>query len=126
MNEEELELKKLITKARTLKSLVSKNTDILKKVKEELRIFMVDSGIKEFDGVVIRRSFSKFDLELLRLENPKVFEKYCIREEHIIPAHTEYENTITKKNLDKLKETYPTIWNDPDYREELTARVYGL
>ena len=115
----ENELKKLIDEARDIKKISTR----LAPIKEKIRIFLIDSGIKECEGVEIRRSFSSLDLELLRLEKPELFERYCQREEHTI---TTFNNTITKNNLEKIQEEHPEIWNDTDYRRELTARLYGL
>lgn len=120
---EEDELKTMIEECRALKAEVGTKNKTLKKMKEDLRVFMIDSGIKTFAGVEIRRSFSSLDLELLRLEEPDIFGKYCKYEERTIVT---FDSTITKKNLEKIKEKHPTIWNDPDYRKEMTARLYGL
>lgn len=117
------EIKELIQKCRELKAEVGIKSSELKELKEELRVFMIDSGIKEYNGVEIRRSFSSFDIELLRLEKSKLFERYCTREEHKIVT---FENSISKKMLKLLSEEHPELWNDPDYREEKTARLYGL
>lgn len=119
----ENELKTMIKECRDLKAEVGTKNKILKKLKSELRIFMIDSGIKNCDGVEIRRSFSSLDLELLRLEEPDIFGKYCKYEEHTIIT---FDSTITKKNLEKIRLNHPNIWNDPDYRKEMTARLYGL
>ena len=95
----------------------------LKYLKDQLRTFMIDSGIKEYDGVEIRRAFSSFDIELLRLEKSELFERYCTREERKIIT---MENSISKKMLKLLREEHPELWNDSDYRKEGTARLYGL
>lgn len=113
----------LIQKCRALKAEVDTKTSTLKNLKEELRTFMIDSGLNEYDGVEIRRSFSAFDLELLRLEKPGLFDRYAGREEHTIVT---FENVITKEKLKLLQKEHPELWNDSDYRKELTARLYGL
>ena len=120
---EEKELKDLIIRCRSMKKEVGRQTSILKEMKEELRTFLIDSGIKKYDGVEIRRSFSSFDIELLRLEKPNLFERYCTREERKIIT---MENLISKKMIKLLKEEHPELWNDTDYRKEGTARLYGL
>ena len=117
------ELKELIAKCRTLKAEVGIKNSELKRLKEELRVFMIDSGLNKFDGVEIRRSFSTFDLELLRLERADLFERYAKREEHTIIT---FENSITKEKLKLLQKEHPDLWNDPDYRKERTPGLYGL
>ncbi len=117
------EAEDLIFIIQTLKDEVGVKSKILNERKIELRIFLIDSAIKEYMGVKISRSFSSLDLELLRLEQPELFERYCKREEHTI---TTFDNTITKDNLKKIQEEHPEIWNDQDYRKELTARLSGL
>ncbi len=84
---------------------------------------MIDSGLKDAYGVEIVRAFSRLDIELLRLERPELFERYCTRKEIKI---TTFENKISKKNLETFREAYPELYNDPDYRKELTARLKGL
>ena len=123
MSNEEDQLKEMIKQVRQQKAVTDANTEGLKDLKDKLRVFMVDSGIKNYDGLEIRRSFSSFDIELLRLEKPKLFEKYCTREELKIVT---FENSIDKKMLKLLSEEHPELWTDPDYREEKTARLYGL
>lgn len=122
----ELKLKMLIFKAREMKEKATVINGDLKKIKEELRTFLIDSGIKKYEGVELRRSFSKFDLELLRLEHSVLFELFCEREKITIPAKITFNNTISKKNLEKLRDKHPELWNDVDYRKEGTARLYGL
>ena len=100
------ELLDLIKQGRNLKEEISEKNSLLKKTKEKIREIMIDSGLKEFEGVQIRRVFSSFDLELLRLEHPKVFERFATREEHTI---TTFENKITKKNLQILQKEYPEL-----------------
>ena len=117
------ELKDLISECRAAKTEMGEISKTLKYLKNQLRTFMIDSGIKEFDGVEIRRAFSSFDIELLRLEQPKLFERYCTREEKLI---TTINNIISKKNMEKIRVEHPELWNDIDYREEGTARLYGL
>lgn len=96
----------------------------LKPLKDKVREFMIDEGIPEINTdefqVSIKRAHSSFDLELLRLEKPELFERYCKREEHTIIT---FENKITKANLEKIKEKHPELWNDKDYRKELTPRL---
>lgn len=124
MNEEELELIKIINSARAHKKSISVETDILKKEKEWIRHFFVDSGITEkIEGVSVVRAFSSLDIELLRLEHPKLFERYCIREEHTI---TTFDNIISKEKLKLIQKEHPEIWKDKDYRKELTPRLKGL
>ncbi len=119
--EEEIELKELIKQIRQQKTIADASDDVLQDLKEKLRVFMIDSGIKEYDGVEIRRAVS-FDLELLRLEHPDLFEKYCTRIERIT-----YKN---EWNSVKLKEyfikTHSEIYRDTDYFHEKKAGVYGL
>lgn len=117
------ELKNLIEKCRVVKEMVNSKNSELKELKEQIRVFMIDSGIDKCEGVEVRRSFSSFDLELLRLENPELFERYATREKQVI---TTFDNKITKEKLKLLQKEHPELWNDPDYRKELTARLYGL
>ena len=121
--ETETELKDLINRCRSMKAEVGRQTSILKEMKEELRTFLIDSGVSKYDGVELRRSFSSFDIELLRLEKAELFERYCTREERKIIT---MENSISKKMLKLLREEHPELWNDTDYRKEGTARLYGL
>lgn len=117
------DLKELIDKCRELKQTVGIKSQELSALKDELRVFMMDSGISEYDGVKIKRSFTAFDLELLRLEKPELFERYATREEHTIVT---FENVISKEKLKLLQKEHPELWNDSDYRKERTASVYGL
>lgn len=117
------ELTRLIGSAKKLKREIKEENSKLSNLKTQIRDFMIDSGISELEGVKCNRAFSSFDLELLRLEKPKLFERYATREEQVI---TTYENKITKKKLELLQKEHPEFWNDPDYRKELTARLYGL
>lgn len=118
---EENELIGLIAEVRARKAVAVKTAGNLKESKEQLRIFMVDSGIKEYDGVEIRRSIS-FDLELLRLEHSDLFEKYCEREEKTV-----FKNSWKNKKMKGLfMRDNIEISRDPDYRSEKTPAVYGL
>lgn len=119
----ETELKELISMCRTLKGEVGTKTKNLNNLKSELRTFLIDSGIKKCEGVEIRRSFSSFDIELLRLERFELFERYCTREEQ---KTITFKNSISKKMLTLLRDEHPELWNDQDYRKEGTARLYGL
>lgn len=118
---EETELIGLIAEVRARKAVSVKTAWNLKESKEQLRIFMVDSGIKEYDGVEIRRSIV-FDLELLRLEHSDLFEKYCEREEKTV-----FKNSWRNKKMkDLFMRDNPTLSRDADYRSEKTPAVYGL
>lgn len=117
------ELKGMIKAVREKKKRAGFVSRQLNNMKEALRVFMIDEGIQEYDGVSIRRSFSSFDLELFRLEHPDEFAKYCKYEEI---KTINFNSTCTKENLGKIRSKLPNIWNDPDYRKELTARIMGL
>lgn len=94
-------LKELIQKCRVLK--------------EELRTFLIDSGIKEFDGVEIRRAFS-FDAGWFKIKHPGLADKF-LKEETIITIR----DIVDKKGL---KKHAPEIYQD--CLAEGTARLYGL
>lgn len=123
MNLKMNKIQELIQECRDLKKEVGIKNKELTKLKKTIRIYMIDSGIEEFDGVKIRRGFSAFDLELLRLEKSNLFERYATREEHTIVT---FENKITKEKLKLLQKEHPELWNDPDYRKERTPSLYGL
>ena len=116
------ELKYMIAQCREMKGEAERSNQYLKELKDKLRTFMVDAGVNKYEGVEVRRAFSLFDAELLRIELPEVFERFFerVREEIIT-----YRND-PKKEFKKLKELYPDLWNDEDYRKEQTARLYGL
>jgi len=116
-------IKELIQECRELKKELGIKNKELTRMKNAIRLFMIDSGIPEIDGVKIRRGFSAFDLELLRLEKHDLFERYAIREEHTIVT---FENVITKEKLKLLQKEHPELWNDQDYRKEKTPGLYGL
>ena len=109
------ELKELINKCRALKVVVGVKSAELKGLKEELRTFMIDSGIKDFDGVELRRAFS-FDHGWFKMEYPELAKKF-IRQETV----TTTRDVVDKKGIEK---------NAPEaYRAclaEGTARLYGL
>jgi len=110
-----LELEELIQKCRVLKKEVKVKDTELKKLKEELRTFLIDSGIKEFDGVEIRRSFS-FDAGWFKITYPNLADKF-IKEETI----TTVRDVVDKKGIQKhCPEEYR------DCLAEGTARLYGL
>jgi len=109
------ELKELVSQCRALKVIVEIKNDELKGLKEELRTFMIDSGIKEFDGVEIRRAFS-FDAGWFKITYPNIAEKF-IKEETIKTVR----DVVDKKGI---KKHYPE-----EYQvclAEGTARLYGL
>ena len=112
------EAEDLIFIARELKKEVKIKSGALNKIKEELRIFLVDSGIKKYNGVEIRRVIS-FDAELFRLENPKVGEALYKKTETIT-----VDWKLSKKNKDIIKTKYPDKYKS--CLEEQTARLYGL
>ncbi len=114
----ENELKVMIDECRRLKVEVGEKSKNLRKLKEELRIFLIDSGLKNYDGVEVRRAFS-WDTELFRIENPKLADIYILREERMV-----VDNILTSKNKKKIKENHPDIYRQ--YLEEGTARLYGL
>jgi len=109
------ELKELISKCRALKAEVGIKNSELKELKEELRVFMIDSGLNKFDGVEIRRAFS-FDNGWLKLKYPDLAVKF-IKEETI----TTIRDVVDKKGLQKhAPEEYKACL------AEGTARLYGL
>ena len=112
------ELSVLIQKARMANEKYKLVGKELKAIKEDLRIFMIDSGIKKHAGVEIRRGFS-FDREAMRLEHPKIAEAYFVIEEIITVNHN-----LTKKNQEKIREQHPDIYRK--YISEKTPAVYGL
>ena len=116
------ELEDLIEKARSLKINADKSNKELKAIKEELRIFMIDSGIKEYQGVEIRRSFS-FDVGALKMDYPKLYSKYVIEEEKTI-TKTTIDIKFPKKNKDKLREEHREAFIDCNV--ENTPQVRGL
>lgn len=121
MSSEEKSLKSLIATVRAVKAESNARKEAFEEVKDQLRIFMIDSNIKEYDGVEIRRQLS-FDLELLRIEHLDIFEKYCDQEEKTV-----FKNTWKNKKMKALfMRDNPDISMDPDYRSEKTAGVYGL
>lgn len=109
------ELKELIEKCRVLKKEVGVKGKELAKLKEDLRTFMIDSGLKEYDGIEIRRSFS-FDIGWLKVTYPKLAQQF-VKEESI----TTIRDVVDKKGLQKHA--------PEEYKEclaEGTARLYGL
>lgn len=109
------ELRELISECRELKKEVAQKSSNLNKLKEKIREFMIDSGVKEIDGVEIRRSFS-FDQGLFKMKYPDLAEKF-IREETI----TSVRDVVDKKGLKKhASEEYRSC------EVENTARLYGL
>lgn len=111
-------IKSMIEVIREIKEKANFYSNQLRSLKKDLRIFMIDSGIDEYDDIEIRRAFS-FDVELFRLEQPKLFEVYAVREEV-----TSFRNKMTKANKDKLQKDHPEIYKE--YIEEKTAQLRGL
>lgn len=110
-----LELIKAVRKAKEISSMAKDNFD---DVKEKLRGFMIDEGIGEYNGVVIRRTFS-YDTGALKLEFPKLAKIYV---EAITTTKT--KDVISKKNLTIMKAKHPEAYNS--IRVENTAQVRGL
>ncbi|HEC40836.1 hypothetical protein LCGC14_0938140 [marine sediment metagenome] len=117
------ELKGMIKAVREKKKRAGFVSRQLNNMKEALRVFMIDEGIQEYDGVSIRRNFSSFDLELFRIEHPVEFAKYCKYEEQKVIT---FNSTCSKENLEKIRIKFPNLWNDSNYRKEKTAGLYGL
>ena len=114
----ENELKNLIEMARELKKQVGQKNEELKLIKEELRTFLIDSGIKEYDGVEVRRVIF-FDAELFRLENPEIGDALYKKTETVT-----VDWKLSKKNKEIIKEKYTDKYKS--CLEERTARLYGL
>ena len=115
------ELKYMIEECRACKAEAKETNERLKYLKDNLRTFMVDAGVNKYEGVEVRR-VKTFDLELLRIEYPVLYRRYCSRIQKIV-FKNEWQSKASKelfqkKNID--------IYNDPDYLEEKTARLYGL
>lgn len=114
------ELEDLIDRCRDAKAETSAMSKTLKVLKEKLRVFMIDSGIKEYNGVEIRRSFS-FDIGVFKIVYPELSKQYVKEETKTI---TSTYDVFTKKNKEKLREDHPDIYNDCNV--ENTAQVRGL
>jgi len=115
------EIQKLIDSLRAAKKAKEDVDKSYKKLQDDVRTFLIDSGLKEFDGVEIQRVMS-FDYELLHLEHPDLFERYIDRYEKMA-----YKDSWKSEKLKKeFQEKYPDIWNDKDYRTEKTARLKGV
>lgn len=118
---EESELKELIKQVREQKAMTDANTEGLKHLKDKLRVFMVDSGVHEYDGVQCRRVLT-FDMELLYLEHHDIFKQFCTR----IEKHTHKNEWNDKKAKERFMNLHPDIYKDKDYLEEKTARLTGV
>jgi len=109
------EITDLIEQCRVLKKEINKKNKKLNTLKEDIREFMIDSGIKEIEGVEIRRSFT-FDQPLF------------LHEQKEIAADFKTEETITTINIkfDKkgLEKTHPELYRK--YLIENTPRLYGI
>lgn len=108
-------LHELIKKCRELKAEVGIKNIKLDELKEKLREIMIDSGLIEYDGIEIRRSFS-LDIGWLKMKHPELAKKF-VKEETI----TTIKDVIDKK---ALKKHAPEIYKE--CLAEGTARLYGL
>jgi len=112
------ELQVLIEKCRLAKRKSDGASENLKILKEDLRIFMIDSGIEKHAGVEIRRTFS-FSIPLLQSKFPDMAKRYV----EIITTTSTTEK-LSAKNKKLIKEEHPEV-----YREiiaENTPQVRGL
>ena len=114
------ELSLLIAESRGVKARADANNKELKKLKEKLRVFMIDSGIKECDGVKIRRTFS-FDVGALRLDYPELAKLYVKEETKTV---TSTYDVFDKKDKERLREDHPDVYRECNI--ENTAQVRGL
>ena len=108
-------IKELIQECRELKKELGIKNQELTKMKKSIRLFMIDSGIPEVDGVTTRRSFS-FDVGMFKMKYPKMAEKYT-REETI----TTIKGIIDKDGIRK--------YHPEEYKKcvvEGTVKLYGL
>lgn len=116
------ELEDMINMIRELKKTNRLSTLNLKIAKEELRTYMIDSGIKEYDGVEIRRTFS-WDMGIFRKDYPELYKEYVVEEVKTV-TQTITDVKFPKKMKDKFKEEQTDA-----YREiivENTAQIRGL
>ena len=114
------ELSLLIAESRGVKARADANNKELKKLKEKLRVFMIDSGIKKYEGVEIRRTFS-FDVGALRLDYPELAKLYVKEETKTV---TSTYDVFTKKDKERLREDHPDVYSECNI--ENTAQVRGL
>ena len=109
------EIQKLIQECRDLKKEVGIKNKELTELKKTIRIYMIDSGVPEVDGVTTRRSFS-FDIGKFKKEYPETLKKFTKTE------------TITTTNeiIDTkgIKEYYPEQYKK--CLKEGTVKLYGL
>ena len=109
------EIQKLIQECRDLKKEVGIKNKELTELKKTIRLYMIDSGVPEVDGVTTRRSFS-FDIGKFKKEYPETLKKFTKTE------------TITTTNeivdTKGIKVYYPE-----EYKKcikEGTVKLYGL
>jgi hypothetical protein len=114
------ELNVLIEKCRNAKKKADKINDEFAVLKEDLRTFMIDSGIKEHAGVQIVRGFS-FDLGLFKMDHPKIYKLFV--EEHVETV-TKTKTKFSAKNKEKLRNEHTEIYRD--IVVENTPQVRGL
>ncbi len=114
------ELKYLIAECRSVKAIADTSNKDFRKLKEKLRVFMIDSAIKEYNGVEIRRTFS-FDVGALRLDYPELAKQYVKEETKTV---TSTYDVFTKKDKARLKEDHPEAYSECNI--EGTAQVRGL
>ena len=112
------ELELLIAKGRGVKTRADASNKELRELKEKIRVFMIDSGIKECDGVEIRRGFS-FDIGMFKLEFPDLAKIY-VKE----VSTTTTKDVLSKKDKNIIKEKHVKAYNECII--ENTPQVRGL
>ena len=88
---------------------------VLKEKKDQLRTFMIDSGIMNYGGIEIRRVF-KFDAETLRLEHEEFANYFEVRER--------IDHVLNAKSKKIFMNEHPEIYKK--YVSESTAQIRGL
>ena len=109
------ELVDMIKECIELTAEVDVKTALLKEKKDQLRTFMIDSGIMIYGGIEIRRVF-KFQAEECRLEH-KELALYWEERKRI-------DHVLTAKSKKILMKEHPVIYKK--YVEEKTAQIRGL
>lgn len=112
------ELEDLIVECRKAKVRADHHNEQLRDLKQKLRVFMIDSGIKECNGVEIRRGFS-FDIGMFKLEFPELAKIY-VKE----VTTTTTKDVLAKKDQVIIKAKHPKAYNE--CIAENTPQVRGL
>ena len=112
------ELDDLINKCREAKAKANDMNVSFNLLKEKLRVFMIDSGIKNYNGVEIRRNFS-FDIGMFKMYYPKLAEIFVD-----VEIITKNKNVISKKNKEIIQKEHLSAFRECNV--ENTPQVRGL